>query len=1115
MLRWGQSTVHRLGGGGSSSRFYTRSTLLHRTQRTAQTKTKTQTKLTPACTSIPPAVIIPRTAGNTIPPHFRDVPAAQRSSEADAAQERSTTPARGSAKPRAREDTNLIPPGKLALYRLRHWISDPHHRVAYTPEQLHDLYKAVKQRGHLAHLSPSHFSLLLHAFGMQTDAEAALTHKRRVPVLKALESKPPGKYWDVIREIVKDMEEEGKTLNTFDLHWAMLAQLSSITSSTMDHVRHEAFKSASTYYDRLRRATPDPKAHLPYFHALATIQQPSTQRQLIDRVSFLLATFHTLDDALLDFIWPLILTEQTHSSPTAQSRITQALRTRFHKFRRLPSSDRPKDRRYTSTNDLQPIRSAILQTLHIGEPTPLASETVRWAHQVVSQLFDQEPATRWYMLCLLAYSITFDAHRGSAPLPHYIVKEDALVGTKEVTLPHHTVKEDTPLEIKDDTRVVPKEPTLLITWRTICLLDILTRQAALGPPADVAVARSLVASCWAAWEAAASYPKAAHELVVVRAIVATFLRLAAWTEDTALSARCVAFAKSRALFHLPHLVSETSRASVCGLVYACLEARATATNVGGWSDVLAPLADVPGEVVSDAIGVVLRKLLGARDVPAAQALVKHCASSHIAVTPEALSMLGAALAPTSPTTAISLLPALQDTPLQTSLLLVILCSLRRGRWETIPRDAARQLYSASLQLPTPFPDSLRYDLRGCVALLISSGRAKEGMHLAALLAEHAPTWITLPFCRLLVRLLLARREFRMAVGVERLMGHASPAVQRALRRYLASSLERASATRLAREVRVRDAAAKPASEIADCDLETNVVDAGRAEGSNIDPATAITSLLRAGRINAARRVYRLSQGVLDIRTRTALGNAIVAGAFDRRRVVPDSSQVDGLTNHVDGPTSHVEDCAGQVGHSTTPISIPRRGGDLFRNVVRTRDALVRTAGFIPDAVTTNLLLKALLRWRALSSDELAALFDHVMHCAVGREQPVFGGGKAIHRRRGTARRAEDAGGDSRRSAEGGRLVHNDDQGQAMAVWDVLEPLPQATSFARYVRPMLKMFIKAFYQRGDWGAARTVWRVLKAEEEKDRARRRVVAVARAAGVRRVARLRGGSKGAGTA
>ncbi|KAL1701482.1 hypothetical protein EV121DRAFT_294191 [Schizophyllum commune] len=1077
MLRWGQSTVHRLGGG-SSSRFYTRSTLLHRTQRTAQTKTKT--KLTPACTTIPPAVIIPRTAGNTTPPQSRDVPAAQRSSEADAARERST-PVRGSAKPRAREDTNLIPPGKLALYRMRHWISDPCHRVAYTPEQLHNLYKAVKSRGHLAHLSPSHFSLLLHVFGMQSDAESALPGSRRIPQLRDSLRESTGGFWDVIREIVKDMEEHGKTLNTSDLHWAMLAHLSSIRSSPTDHARHEAFKSASTYYDRLRRATPDPKAHISYLRALATIQQPSSHRQLIDRVCFLLETFHTLDDALLDFIWPLILSEQTHASTSTQSRIVQALRTRFHKFRRPPASASPKGKHSIATTDLQPIRSALLQTLHIGEPTPLPSETVRWAHQVVSQLFDQEPATRWYMLCLLAYSVTFDAHRGSAPLPRLAGKEDIPVATQE------------------DTLLAIKEPPLLTTWRAICLLDILTRQAALGLPADVAVARSLVATCWTAWQAATTYPKAAHELVVARAIVATFLRLAAWTSDGELGAHCIAFAKGRALFHLPRLSSERTRESVRGLVDACLEARTVVSRVGGWGDVLAPLGDVPREVVSDAVGGMVRKLLAARDLAAAQALVEHCTASHIPVPREALSMLGVALASSSPTDAISILPALRDTPCQTLLLLAILRSLRLGRWETVPRDIARQLYSASLQLPTPFAESLRHDLRGCVAILISSGLAKEGMHLAALLTKHAPTWITLPFCRLLVRLLVARREFRMAAGVGKLAAHQSPAVREAVRRYVVDSLERASATRLAREVRGQDDADE--REVIGCDANADSVVIKAVEDSKVEPSMAplaILSLLQAGRINAARRAYRQSQGVLDTRTRTALGNAIIARAFARRRTVSGSGAFDGHTGQDDGSTS-------QVDH-TSEISVRHSGCDLVRNVVRARDSLVRTAGFVPDALTTNLMLNTLLRWRALSSNELAALFDHVMHCAFGREQSVFGGDKVIHRRRGAARHAEDDGGDPRRNADGARQLHDVDQGQVWAVWDVLEPLPQATSFARHIRPMLKMFIKAFYQRGDWGAARTVWRVLKAEEEKDRARRRVVEVARAAGVRRVARGR---------
>ncbi|KAL1754007.1 hypothetical protein FB107DRAFT_216604 [Schizophyllum commune] len=1055
MLRWGQSTVHRLGGGGSSSRFYTRSTLLHRTQRTAQTKTKM--KLTPACTTIPPAVIIPRTAGNTTPPHSRYVPAAHRSSEADAAQERST-PVRGSAKPRAREDTNLIPPGKLALYRLRHWISDPHHRVAYTPEQLYNLYKAVKQRGHLAHLSPSHFSLLLHVLGTRTDAEAALTHKRRVPLLKALESQPPGKYWDVIRAIVKDMEEQGKTLNTSDLHWVMLAQLSLITSSTIYHVSHEAFKSASAYYDRLRRATPDPKAHLPYLRTLATIQRPSSHRHLIDRVCFLLETFHTLDAALLNFIWPLILSGQTHTSLSAQSRITRALRTRFHKFRRIPAAAPPKGEYFPRTNDLQPIRSALLQVLHIGEPTPLPSETVRWGHQVVSQLFDREAGTRWYMLCLLAYSVAFDAHRGSAPLPHYAGKED----------------------------------TLVVSWRTICLLDILTRQAKIGPPADVLVARSLVASCWIAWEAAARYPKAAHELAVARAIVATFLRLAAWTGDGELSAHCVGFAKGRALFHLPHLASESTRASVRGLVDACLEARATVAGAGGWEDVLAPLADVPREVVSDAVGGIVEKLLAAHDLSAAQALVKHCVSCGVFVPPQALFMLGAALAPTSLTAAISFLPALQDTPHQTSLLFAILRSLRQGRWENLSRDAARHLCNASLQLPLPLPDSLRYDLRGCIAILISSGLPREGMHLAARLT---PTWVTPPFCKLLVRLLIARREFRMAAEVGEMVRHADPAVRRALRRYVAVSLERASATRLAREVRGQDDAEE--REATGSDADSASVDIKAVEDGKVEPSMtplAILSLLHAGRINAARRAYRQSQGVLDTRTRTALGNAIIARAFVRGRTVLDALASDESTSEV------------KADEPTAQLSASRRGCDLVRNVVRTRDSLVRSAGFIPDGVTTNLVLKALLQWRSLSSNELAALFDHVMRDVVWREQPVFGGGTALHRQRGAARRAEDRSGGAQKGAGGGSGGHAQDVNQARAMLELLGPLPRATSFARHVRPMLKMFIKAFYQRGDWGAARSVWRVLKAKEDKDRVRRRVVAVARAAGVRRVARRR---------
>ena len=52
----------------------------------------------------------------------------------------------------------------------------------------------------------------------------------------------------------------------------------------------------------------------------------------------------------------------------------------------------------------------------------------------------------------------------------------------------------------------------------------------------------------------------------------------------------------------------------------------------------------------------------------------------------------------------------------------------------------------------------------------------------------------------------------------------------------------------------------------------------------------------------------------------------------------------------------------------------------------------------------------------------------------------------------------------------------------------LPPLPPEISFVKHVRPMYKMFIKAFHLRGDRRAAATVVGILKTEEAEERARR---------------------------
>jgi hypothetical protein len=88
------------------------------------------------------------------------------------------------------------------------------------------------------------------------------------------------------------------------------------------------------------------------------------------------------------------------------------------------------------------------------------------------------------------------------------------------------------------------------------------------------------------------------------------------------------------------------------------------------------------------------------------------------------------------------------------------------------------------------------------------------------------------------------------------------------------------------------------------------------------------------------------------------------------------------------------------------------------------ETLKRDFGFLEDGVTKNIILGATLRWRdGLTDDQLRALYDFQVHIKQGR-----------------------------------------------------------TSFFKHIRPMYKLFIKAFHLRGDHHGANTAIQRLKAEQE---------------------------------
>lgn len=143
---------------------------------------------------------------------------------------------------------------------------------------------------------------------------------------------------------------------------------------------------------------------------------------------------------------------------------------------------------------------------------------------------------------------------------------------------------------------------------------------------------------------------------------------------------------------------------------------------------------------------------------------------------------------------------------------------------------------------------------------------------------------------------------------------------------------------------------------------------------------------------------------------------------------------------------------GHVSHNKS------RGTRNVKSVLRVLSLLVQEHGFVPDRVTTNIVVKAVLRWPALfDAAHVRQLFDFLVssgYPGVGVGLP-FGSGDAAMKGAGV-------------------------------VLGTPIPMPKSKmSFTRHVEPLYKMFIKALYLRKDVAGARRVVGVLKEAESKGR------------------------------
>jgi len=125
-----------------------------------------------------------------------------------------------------------------------------------------------------------------------------------------------------------------------------------------------------------------------------------------------------------------------------------------------------------------------------------------------------------------------------------------------------------------------------------------------------------------------------------------------------------------------------------------------------------------------------------------------------------------------------------------------------------------------------------------------------------------------------------------------------------------------------------------------------------------------------------------------------------------------------------------------------------------QSVLRTKELLEKKFAFTPDRTTVNIILKATLQWpKMMDPPKLKKLFDHVVRMGY----PI-----------------------SPKWCSQGDVPFGTQVSSTSENFNLLG-LSSTISFGRHVRPMYKMFIKAFYVRHDVSAAKMIIGILKEEE----------------------------------
>lgn len=802
----------------------------------------------------------------------------------------------------------------------------------------------------------------------------------------------------------------------------------------------------------------DAHSNMPYLRALLAIKRPSATKEVVSWICFFLdtspsqSTVNVLYDILLDAGLELPSTLKEALLSVVWRRITRKLPKHIPSDTEYDFSNGDSWDESVFTSDsgasslVQEVRQAVFfpRSISPSGPGTAAQKILRnWARHQALIMFDPNlsSSARWHNLILLA-----SANSSAAKVP-----DSALSSA-------------------------PDSPIISADFRIIAVLAILERLVSSSYGEADPEIRLFVRGVWRLWYKAIGEDRTIHP-AKIRPLISSFLRLSAFTKDNRLRLQCLELADSG--FYSFDMGDDFAKRQVQIMAASAMTA-AEACGQSKWQEGL------PGFVVGEGWQDVLSRLAIPRlaRVDALRAHELHQRwMPHLEVTQDVAEPMAVGLIHAGRMDLA--LPFLSILPfdgrrghrvLETALQAVLREQNRFidfGLAQVLAR-ALKSLYPAAPATLRP-PSRLRRSLSFALLALVNAGHAATVYNTYKNIRSVQPSYFSSAFDHALMRCLCSNRQFRLAVRLVDDVDASPVAVvdeerKKALKEALLISLVRSGrgASRLAGYVGkksgdrtlaiARNRAMKSAFKLRGW---TSPSRAGRASPRNFERSRVLIPFAhRFGSSHVLADDPRMTP-----KMRTYLGNVLIYERLSRRRRRERSS---------DRLRAALETL-----------------DDLMRGKKATKGSRAGTT-FVPDRVTMNIVLSGMLAWvKEWDVMKVKMLFDLLVRCGYpagerfSKENTPFGSSRS-----GVDERIYGDGEVGAASVEGDGKRKREDQSRGQGVMDWVELLRivvqsgEEIHFGQHVRPMLRMFIKALYVRGDKTGARILVGILKDVETTD-------------------------------